>query len=254
MESRLPSSSGCGPPKNARSRGSLSSTWGKQHASTAVTDAAASRMPACVLQCGAGGGGGLTRRGAGVGARRGSDQAASRPLSAIRGRGRQAAAPVVGGQHLHLRRPHRRPCKALCVAPLSMVLWRAHRHTHTHTHTHKRGRVTPRAARLTRHDTQSSFAASARTSWYISTLTSQTGSPRRARWSAHAVAAACGRTAGHTISSCVRVVVVVVGGGGRGGTSWALSTDRTQRNAIHLAGVSAVHHAGRVAAHPQVQA
>jgi hypothetical protein len=49
MLSRLPSSSGWGPGKKARSRGSLSSRCGKQADSTDVIEAAASRMPACVL-------------------------------------------------------------------------------------------------------------------------------------------------------------------------------------------------------------
>jgi hypothetical protein len=50
MLSRLPNSSGWGPGKNARSRASLSNIDGKQHDSTEVMDAAASKMPACVLQ------------------------------------------------------------------------------------------------------------------------------------------------------------------------------------------------------------
>lgn len=54
MLSRLPSSSGCGPGKKARLRGSLSSRCGKQADRTDVMDAAASRMPACVLYIRAG--------------------------------------------------------------------------------------------------------------------------------------------------------------------------------------------------------
>lgn len=49
MLSRLPSSSGWGPGKKARSRANLSSMEGKQHDSTEVMEAAASRIPACVL-------------------------------------------------------------------------------------------------------------------------------------------------------------------------------------------------------------